>query len=88
MPGMRDRYSSSARALILFSVVFLCLPDQLCSSQQTPQGASITIKVQADQSDGPLSPIWNYFGYDEPNYTYAPKGKKLLGETHSLLGRR
>jgi len=24
--------------------------------------------------------IWNYFGYDEPNYTYAPNGKKLLGE--------
>jgi xylan 1,4-beta-xylosidase len=40
----------------------------------------VSIKVRADQSDGPLSPVWNYFGYDEPNYTYAPNGKKLLGE--------
>jgi xylan 1,4-beta-xylosidase len=36
--------------------------------------------VRADQSQGSLSPIWNYYGYDEPNYTYAQNGKKLLGE--------
>src|SRR5271170_469673 len=81
---MHDRYSSSGRALILFSVVFLCLPGELCSSQQTPQGVGISIKVQADQSDGPMSPAWNYCGYDEPNYTYAPNGKKLLGELAAL----
>jgi xylan 1,4-beta-xylosidase len=31
-----------------------------------------------------MIPIWNYFGYDEPNYTYAPNGKKLLGELAAL----
>ena len=36
--------------------------------------------MQVDQSAGELSPVWNYFGYDEPNYTYAPNGRKLLGE--------
>ncbi len=36
--------------------------------------------MHADQSEGPITPVWNYFGYDEPNYTYAPNGKKLLGE--------
>jgi xylan 1,4-beta-xylosidase len=81
---MRDRYFSRGGALILFTVFLLCLCGQLCSSQQTPQRASISIKVQADQSDGPLSPVWNYFGYDEPNYTYAPNGKKLLGELAAL----
>jgi xylan 1,4-beta-xylosidase len=81
---MRDRYFSRGGALILFAVFLLCLCGQLCSSQQTPQRASISIKVQADQSDGPLSPVWNYFGYDEPNYTYAPNGKKLLGELAAL----
>ena len=40
--------------------------------------------MQVDQSDGPFSPVWNYFGYDEPNYTYAPNGKKLLGEFAAL----
>ena len=28
--------------------------------------------------------IWNYFGADEPNYTYAANGKKLLGELAAL----
>ncbi len=31
-----------------------------------------------------MIPIWNYFGYDEPNYTYSPNGKKLLGELATL----
>src|SRR6185437_12323400 len=29
-------------------------------------------------------PIWSYFGYDEPNYTYAPNGRKLIGELSAL----
>jgi xylan 1,4-beta-xylosidase len=81
---MRDRYSSTGWALLPFSVVLLFLIAQLCWSQQTSQSASINIKVQADQSDGPVSPVWNYFGYDEPNYSYAPNGKKLLGELAAL----
>jgi xylan 1,4-beta-xylosidase len=31
-----------------------------------------------------MLPVWSYFGYDEPNYTYAPNGKKLLGELAAL----
>ncbi len=31
-----------------------------------------------------MPPVWNYFGYDEPNYTYAPNGKKLLSELAAL----
>src|SRR5580692_219323 len=81
---MRDRYSSTGWALLPFSVVLLFLIAQLCWSQQTSQSASINIKVQADQSDGRVSPVWNYFGYDEPNYSYAPNGKKLLGELAAL----
>jgi len=51
-------------------------------SQETPQ--TVQIGVHANQSDGPLAPIWNYFGYDEPNYSYAPKGRKLLAELSGL----
>lgn len=40
--------------------------------------------MQFDQAEGSLSPVWNYFGYDEPNYTYAENGKKLLGELSAL----
>jgi len=31
--------------------------------------------------------VWNFFGYDEPNYTYAPNGKKLLGEIAGLSSK-
>ncbi len=51
-------------------------------AQQPPE--SVKVQVHADQSQGPISPIWNYFGYDEPNYTYASNGKKLLGELAAL----
>ncbi len=50
--------------------------------QETAQ--SIKVEVHADQPDGPMIPIWNYFGYDEPNYTYSSNGKKLLGELAAL----
>jgi xylan 1,4-beta-xylosidase len=52
----------------------------------TPAQNAIPIKIQvhADHSEGPWRPIWNYFGYDEPNYTYAPNGEKLLDELAAL----
>lgn len=45
---------------------------------------AVKIEVYTEQADGTLPPIWNYFGYDEPNYTYAPNGKKLLSELEAL----
>src|ERR1700685_4033729 len=69
----RDKIFSALFAVIFFYVV--CHP---AVAQQAPQ--VVTIQVQADHSAGTISPIWNYFGYDEPNYTYAANGKKLLGE--------
>jgi xylan 1,4-beta-xylosidase len=54
----------------------------LSRSQEVPE--RVAIHVRADQSDGTIAPIWSFFGYDEPNYTYAPNGKKLLGELSAL----
>lgn len=51
----------------------------LCCQPQDSSGV-VHIQVHADQQAGVFLPIWNYFGYDEPNYTYAPNGRKLLGE--------
>jgi xylan 1,4-beta-xylosidase len=62
--------------LPLFACLFLAVA---CSAQEP-----IHIQVHADQPTGPNIPIWNFFGYDEPNYTYAPNGKKLLGELSVL----
>ncbi len=45
--------------------------------------APVAVHVDANARLGPFRPIYAFFGYDEPNYTYAPNGRKLLGE----LGR-
>ncbi len=63
-------------------LVLLLLGLPSYSAAQTPP--TIRIEVRADRSEGPLPPVWNFFGYDEPNYTYAPNGKKLLGELAAL----
>ena len=40
----------------------------------------VTIRVDAADSLGRFKPIFAYFGYDEPNYTYMKNGSKLAGE--------
>lgn len=92
---MRNSRSMKKPRHILPFVVLFFLSSHLCWPQPASQSASI--EVHLDQPDGQLSPLWNYFGYDEPNYTYAANGKKLLGElaaansvpvyirTHNLL---
>ena len=66
--------------LQLLAPILICTVS--CVSQQT--GESIRIEVHADQPDGGLAPVWNFFGYDEPNYTYAANGQKLLRELGTL----
>ncbi|MFN8253876.1 MAG: beta-xylosidase [Ferruginibacter sp.] len=67
----------------------------LFSLSAKAQEATITVKL--DKELGEMRPVWAWFGYDEPNYTYMKDGKKLLSEiaalspvpvyvrTHSLL---
>lgn len=49
------------------------------SYAQSPQ-----VKVDLDTKLAPMKPIWAWFGYDEPNYTYMKDGKKLLTELAQL----
>ncbi|GGX95439.1 hypothetical protein GCM10007386_27910 [Pseudoduganella dura] len=49
-----------------------------------PVPAPFTINVDAAQARGPLKPVWAWFGYDEPNYTYTANGKKLLSDLAAL----
>ena len=44
----------------------------------------VNIQVQLDDKIGTMDPIWAWWGYDEPNYTYLKDGKKLLSEIASL----
>ncbi|RYZ37260.1 MAG: beta-xylosidase, partial [Sphingobacteriales bacterium] len=41
---------------------------------------SAEIRVDLAVNKGRMLPIWAWFGYDEPNYTYMKDGKKLLSE--------
>ena len=64
------------------------------AARQTPP---VAITVDTTVVRGPMSTMWAWFGYDEPNYTYTAHGKKLLAElaattsapvfvrTHNLL---
>lgn len=45
--------------------------------------AETHIQIDAGQRT-PLRRIWRYVGYDEPNYTYTPNGRALLGKLGAL----
>ena len=44
----------------------------------------VTIQVDVANPQAALTPVWRFFGYDEPNYTYMKDGKKLLGQLSAL----
>ncbi|MBV8435996.1 MAG: beta-xylosidase [Silvibacterium sp.] len=67
------------QSVSLFSLLFL-----LVAVAAAQPANPINIHVDAAKSQGPYAPIWNYFGADEPNYTYAPNGEKLLHEVSAL----
>ena len=56
----------------------------LLSATAPAQGDRVAIRVDAARSIGTMAPIWAFFGYDEPNYTYMTDGKKLLSELAAL----
>jgi xylan 1,4-beta-xylosidase len=44
----------------------------------------VTIEANMRNRIEPMTPVWAWFGYDEPNYTYMKDGVKLLGEIQKL----
>ena len=59
-----------------------CLIILLLFNSQTFSQASLNIDFKKEIGD--MKPIWAWFGYDEPNYTYMKDGKKLLSELSAL----
>jgi xylan 1,4-beta-xylosidase len=45
---------------------------------------AVTIRIDVEKSKGEMRPVWRFFGYDEPNYTYMKDGKKLLSQLAAL----
>jgi len=63
---------------LLFSLAIALAPSVLLAQEP------VTIHIDARSTQGPLRPVWKYFGYDEPNYTYAKHGQELVGELGAL----
>src|ERR1700761_3402056 len=42
------------------------------------------VSVDLSASEGPFTPIYSWFGYDESNYTTTKNGQALLRELHDL----
>jgi xylan 1,4-beta-xylosidase len=65
-------------------VLFLILISFNHYSPAQPVTQKTMISVDLDREMGRLDPVWAWFGYDEPNYTYMKDGKKLLSELSAL----
>src|SRR5665213_1711594 len=65
----------------LFYLVILAAPLVGYGQGNTPP---VSINVNLSQSEGRLLPVWEFFGYDEANYTYMKDGTKLLTEIAAL----
>jgi xylan 1,4-beta-xylosidase len=68
-------------ANIIVVAVFLAL---LGGPSSPGQMDLVSIRVDTTKSKGEMKPVWSFFGYDEPNYTYMKDGKKLLTELAEL----
>jgi xylan 1,4-beta-xylosidase len=66
----------------LLTAIVLAASVPLCAAE--PLASKVELTIHATQAKGPMTPIWAWFGYDEPNYTTAPNGKKLLGDLAAL----
>ena len=69
---------------LLLTLCCAGLPALAAPPVSLPATPPVTIHVDAGQPRGALKPVWAWFGYDEPNYTYTANGKKLLSELAAL----
>jgi len=53
-------------------------------AQPQAHDVPVEIRVDARVPRGPLTPMWAWFGNDEPNYVYMRDGRQLLGELADL----
>jgi xylan 1,4-beta-xylosidase len=70
-------------AALLLAAAPLCGAEPV-STPPLPPATPIKLTVDAARVTGPMTPIWAWFGHDEPNYTTAPDGKKLLSDLAAL----
>lgn len=90
-----QRQQNASRFIMLLLAGFFC-SGTMARAQNIPD-TTVILHINLADRIAPMEPVWAWFGYDEPNYTYMKDGKKLLTEisklspvpvyvrTHSLL---
>jgi xylan 1,4-beta-xylosidase len=81
---MTDRNRN--RSTIRSRAILLALTTVAVLSWATDGQAQDFVQLDVDisQSVGEMYPMWAWWGYDEPNYTYTWEGQKLLTELAEL----
>ncbi len=64
------------RSVFLWAALLAAAP--ACSQEP------VKIRVHAGERVAEFEPVWRFFGYDEPNYTYSRLGRKLITELSEL----
>lgn len=62
----------------------LCLALPGMAIGQTTQPLDVRVTVDAGKTVGPMTPIYRFFGADEPNYAYMKDGRRLLNDIGKL----
>ena len=79
---LRVNSLSGPGCVLLMASLLLITP--VLRAAPEPSTFSVLIRVDAATPQGPLKPIWRFFGADEPNFAYMKDGKKLLAELGQL----
>lgn len=81
------------RSIICASLIALAMP----AATQAAAGFPVKISIDAAMEEGPVNPVWRFFGADEPNYATMKDGRttlatlgqlspgKIYFRTHNLL---
>ena len=72
--------------VVYFLLILTAFTPSSSYSQTTSNAIDKAVLVTVDlkKTVGDMYPMWAWFGYDEPNYTYMKDGKKLLSEIAAL----
>ncbi len=76
------RYLAFSAFTLLLCQVFLL--SNVRAQQAVAMAEPVAIQIDFSKEKGEMKPIWAWWGYDEPNYTYMKDGKKLLSEIADL----
>jgi len=77
---MKARHRYLGTFLLVPAILFASSTWKHQEKPLTPNDQPVLIEVNLANEKGSIKPIWSWFGYDEPNYTYMKDGKKLLTE--------